>query len=251
MDKQLIQSRFSGAMESYDQSAVAQRQIAKIMLQLIQDKIGNKVGTLLEVGCGTGIFSRMLTQNLEFKKIFLNDICAEMETKIAEILTPHDRFLCGDAESISFPSSLDLITSSSTIQWFTNLDSFFAKCSISLQQGGFVAFATFGEENMKEVRALTHATLKYYSKEELKNKLRSSGFEIIHSETDFIDILFESPLHVLHHLKQTGVTGLKKFRWTKEKLQRFTDDYRFRFGKGNGVSLRYHPLFIIAKKSLT
>src|SRR5690606_1936062 len=203
---------------------------------------------LLEVGCGTGFFSRLLSQDIHSHKMVLNDICPEMKEKVTDILNENNSFLCGDAETIAFPHDIDLITSCSTIQWFGDLDAFFNKCNYSLKEDGFFAFASFGKENMKEVGTLTDTTLKYHSKAALEEKLAVSGFEIIHSEEDTIKILFETPLQVLHHLKKTGVTGITKYTWTKGKLQKYNEDYNTRFGKDGCIPLTYNPIFIIAKK---
>lgn len=248
MDKDLIRSRFSKAVNSYHESAVIQRRIAEKMLRLIRENIGKELHVLLEIGCGTGVFSHLLLENIHSQKMILNDICPEMRMKIAGILNENNSFLCGDAETIVFPSPIDLVTSCSTIQWFGNVDAFFDKCSRSLKKEGFIAFATFGKENMKEVNTLTRITLKYHSKSELEEKLIVSGFEIIHSEEEIIEVPFKTPLSVLHHLRQTGVTGIQKFSWTKQKLQQYNDDYNRRYRNGGYVSLTYNPIFIIAKK---
>ena len=64
-----------------------------------------------------------------------------------------------------------------------------------------------------------------------------------------IRILFPSPQDVLHHLKQTGVTGTQKQTWTRSRLQAFCDSYIQHFAQTDGqVSLTFHPVFFIATK---
>lgn len=250
MDKQLIRSRFSKAVDSYHKSAAVQKRIAHKMIRLIGKKIGLEHRFLLEVGCGTGFFSRLLSQDIHSHKMVLNDISPEMKGKVTDILNENNSFLCGDAETIDFPHDIDLIASCSTIQWFGDLDAFFYKCHHSLNDDGFLAFASFGKENMKEISILTNISLEYYSKIELEEKLIEAGFEIIYSEENTIKIRFETPFKVLYHLKETGVTGITNYSWNKEKLRRFIGDYNALFRDQDDVLLTFNPVFIIAKKNL-
>ena len=248
MNKQLIKNRFSRAVDSYAQSAIAQQQIAEKMTLLIQKHVDNQFETLLEIGSGTGIFSRLLLRHFRFQYMILNDICMDVRVKLSDILDTNHYFLPGDAETIPFPTGIDLITSCSTFQWFVHLESFIQKCQNSLKDNGYIAFSTFGPDNLKEIYSLTGSTLRYRTKFELENLLTGSGFKITHSEEKRITLYFDSPLSVLHHLRNTGVTGIKNFSWTKEKLQRFNDAYISLYSSKKLIPLTYHPVFLIAQK---
>jgi ubiquinone/menaquinone biosynthesis C-methylase UbiE len=58
MDKQRIRSRFAKAASKYQSAAIAQYEIAKKMIRLMQENIQLKPQKGLEIGCGTGFFSR-------------------------------------------------------------------------------------------------------------------------------------------------------------------------------------------------
>ena len=62
MDKQLIAERFSKAIATYPQEANVQRQIADKMIHLLTEHISFPCSKVIEFGCGTGIYSRMLLQ---------------------------------------------------------------------------------------------------------------------------------------------------------------------------------------------
>ena len=64
MDKQLIAERFSKAIATYPQEANVQRQIADKMIHLLTEHISFPCSKVIEFGCGTGIYSRMLLQAL-------------------------------------------------------------------------------------------------------------------------------------------------------------------------------------------
>lgn len=250
MNKQLIKDRFTKAATSYDKEATVQRQIARNMISLMNEYISPKCKTLLEIGCGTGIFSRLLIGHIQPEQMIMNDICLEMQGSISDIMNENNMFICGDAEVLPFPRGMDIIASCSTIQWFANLHSFFERCYMSLNDTGFLVFSTFGKDNMREIGSLTGAVLPYRSKSELENELISLDYTIIHSSEEKIIKSFDTPIRVLHHLKRTGVTGIRTQSWTKRTLDEFYRKYIQQYSSGNGVSLTYHPIYIIAKKKI-
>lgn len=63
---------FDKQFKNYDQNAVTQKKVAKKLLTFI-DK-SKKYDTILELGCGTGIFTKILCKNLNFTHLDLNDI---------------------------------------------------------------------------------------------------------------------------------------------------------------------------------
>lgn len=252
MDKQLIAERFSKAITTYPQEANVQRQIADKMIHLLTEYVPSPCSKVIEFGCGTGIYSRMLLQALRPEKLLLNDLCPEMRNCCEDILSKEQvSFLPGDAETVSFPDESTLITSCSALQWFESPENFFRRCNALLNRHGYFAFSTFGKKNMKEIRKLTGSGLPYRSREELIAAL-SPHFDILYSEEELIPLLFDNPIKVLYHLKQTGVTGISgassgQLR-TRRDLQLFSERYTQDFTQGDSVSLTYHPIYIIAKK---
>lgn len=258
MDKQLIAERFAKARGTYTREARVQQQVAEKMMHLLMQK-GCSVCTLhdytahfnriVEFGCGTGSYSRILLHKLNPQTLLLNDICKEMEECVRELCTSSGvRFLPDDAENMDFPEGTDLITSCSTMQWFNDPKAFFIRCHRSLATDGILAFSTFGAENMHQIRQLTGHGLNYLPIEELQTML-SPYFEILHAEEEIVSLPFETPQQVLKHLKQTGVTGTEKKIWTRGRLHAFYEEYIRLFSEKEGhVSLTYHPIYIIAKK---
>lgn len=262
MDKTIIAERFSKAIPTYPREANVQRQIADKMIRLLKMHIPSPCSKVIEFGCGTGIYSRMLLHTLRPEELLLNDLCPEMKHCCEDLLREKQvSFLPGDAETIPFPDESSLITSCSALQWFESPENFFKRCNSLLNNQGYFAFSTFGKKNMKEIREITGKGLSYRSKEELETAL-SLHFEILHSEEEIIPISFENPMRVLYHLKQTGVNGLsrltlsstkqennlQKQTWTRRDLQHFCECYMQEFTQGTSVSLTYHPIYIIAKK---
>ena len=150
--------------------------------------------------------------------------------------------------ALDFPEKTDLITSCSTLQWFNDPKEFFARCHRFLSEDGYLAFSTFGTENMREIRTLTGHGLDYLPIKALK-ELLAPHFETVYAEEEIVSLPFSTPLQVLQHLKETGVTGTEKKVWTRGRLQTFCNSYTEQFRREDGnVTLTYHPIYIVTRR---
>ena len=222
MDKTLIRRRFAKAVGSYSIRADVQRQIAYHMA----DAIGKYIPSggrrnVLEIGCGTGMFTRAFLHRATPERLLLNDLCPEVEPYLTDLLAnKRIHFAASDAEALNFPSGQNLIVSCSAIQWFDQPEKFLAGCRKLLTADGYLAFSTFGPQNVKEVVSLTSDTLPYRSLKELTDVL-SAEYQIVYSREEKLKLSFASPLEVLKHLKGTGVTGIRRQSWTRGELDDF------------------------------
>ena len=249
--KQLIVNRFSKAQTTYDANALAQKEIASRLSDLISGAIPSDCSwkSMFEIGCGTGLLTRMLLSRFAFETVHLNDISDAFAPLFSGLNERYDYHFCaGDAEEVMLDRKYDLIVSSSVFQWFDHIPSFLEKIKQHLSSGGLFAFSTFGPENMKEIKALTGNGLVYFSREEWI-ELLSTHFQILQTEESIIEIRLDSPKEVLNHLKQTGVNAFKHQTtiWTPTKMRQFEKAYRDCFSVGNQVNLTYHPLYFVAK----
>lgn len=249
IDKELVARRFAQARDTYDRAANVQRQVAEKMIGLIP---AAPYRHLVEIGCGTGIYSRLLCRTFHPETLHLNDLCSEMKECVADLCHTNNGtqvcFEAGDAEQWTFPAHTDLITSCSTLQWFCRPADFFARCHEALEPGGVLTFSTFGSENLREIRQLTGNGLQYIPLHDLQ-ELLSPYFEVLHAEEEIVSLPFDSPLDVLKHLKQTGVSGTEKRMWTRSRLAAFCNEYTRLFADPQQrVSLTYHPIYVVARK---
>jgi malonyl-CoA O-methyltransferase len=251
IDKLHVAQRFEKAAQSYTQHAVVQKQICHHLMQLMQQHLPKKTfDRVFEIGCGSGNLSHLLMQKIQINQFILNDLYPEVQQHFTESKKLH--WLIGDIEQLDFPSSLDLIASSSALQWIGDLVAIFKKCAETLTNEGYFCFSTFGQHNLKEIKALTGQGLDYLGLEDIQQKLLQQGFEILHLEESIEMLTFQQPKQVLHHLKATGVTATaSRHRWNKQSLQQFYQDYlQFSELDPSGqrhYQLSYHPIYCIAR----
>jgi len=97
------------------------------------------------------------------------------------------------------------------------------------------------------VTSITGIGLPYLGVKEWVDAL-GDGWRVAEAFDETTRLTFETPVDVLRHLRRTGVTGVRPFRWGAGGLRLFADEYRRRFGDGDGVTLTYHPVYIVAEK---
>lgn len=247
-----VRDRFDRAATTYEGAAVLQnREVDRIVERLLQMRPYYPV--VWEIGCGTGRAGRRLLEADRVGTLHWNDLSegmlAQAQAKLPETLRGKTTMLAGNAETLPWPTQVDLIFAGSVLQWFRRPRTFFEKAHRALRPGGLAVFIAFGPDNCREIRALTGAGLSYPS--EAAWTAMTAGFRIRHRESRTATLTFATPRAVLSHLRATGVTGTDPgFRWTTSRLKAFENTYREAFPspEGDGVALTYHPIVMILEK---
>jgi malonyl-ACP O-methyltransferase BioC len=249
MNSSLVMRKFGKSMETYDDNAYAQKEIAAKLAGLISDLYPDTPKTIMEIGCGTGLLTKNILPVFPDTYYYLNDINSKAEHRIHSLFAEDNHtFICGDAGLIAFPSEIDLIVSSSTVQWLENLSAFAEKAYQSLSSRGYMFLSTFGKNNLKEIRELTGTGLEYLSLDGLKD-LFSSGFEILHLSEEEMPVAFNSSAEILSHFRETGVNANSSGTVrTKSGLKSFCSKYDKMYSNGHKVILTYNPVFLGLKK---
>lgn len=247
MKKLSISQNFAGAFATYDANATVQRKIAEEMVTQMRISGFPDGATIYEAGAGTGLLTRMLLREFSPVRIVANDLCAEAGPMLKSI-SDRVEFLAGDAERIAVPVGCEHVASCSAIQWFFDVGAFLGNMAAGLKSGGYLAFSTFGPENLFEIRKLAGAGLDYLTLKAHATLLECYGFEVLHSGESLEVSRHQSVAGLLRHIRDTGTGGVSVEKWTAARTRRFCREYAERFTHASGVSLTYHPMYFVARK---
>lgn len=198
--------KFNKAYSTYNDHAIIQKIVANNLIKLVENKFYSNI---LELGCGTGIFTEKLHEYLDFEYLDLNDIF-----DVSDYLkkTSYRKLILGDMNYLTL-DNYSLIVSSSSFQWVKDFPILIEKLSRASKK---LVFSMYISGNLKEIKEHFDIELNYYSMNEIKNILKKY-FTIKEAKEEELILNFPSPLDILKHLKYTGVTGIGNSSFSKIK----------------------------------
>lgn len=190
---------FNKNFSTYGDYAVVQKKVACKLITLLEE---SHYGSILELGCGTGFFTRELVKNFKFDRLDVNDYFNT--TSYLEDIQ-YNKFIEGDMTKIHV-GKYDLICSSSAFQWVEDLDSLFKNLSNCTSN---LVFSIYIEGNLIEIKNHFNISLNYLSLEEIF-AIAKKYFKDVECSQETFTLNFKTPLEALKHLKKTGVSGIGK-----------------------------------------
>lgn len=244
-NKDLVKLRFEHSFPTYDENAIVQKKMAEKLADYIFASCGENYKSVLEIGCGTGFLTRHIVNDFKIKKLLINDISPEVIGYIEKI-TPYCNYLIGDMEDIVFDKKFHIITSNAAFQWAEDLELMINRFYHVLKPEGVLAFTTFGEQNFEQMTKIADRKLMYKNIDELMPMFKNFDVKVVKEEICSLE--FKTPTDVLRHIKNIGANAIASEFWTKGGLKNFESKYRDLFSTQNGVSLTYHPIYVVLKK---
>jgi malonyl-CoA O-methyltransferase len=233
-----VAQNFSRAARDYNANAHVQAQVAR---ELLSYSRCNAPKTILEPGCGTGLYTRMLLDSfpeVAVKAIDVSDVMIRVAQE--RIRSQRASFLCADAEAFA-TGRYDLITSNATFHWFRDLAHTMKSLYGMLDDGGVLTFSYFGPDTYRELQeSLRHATgpsaklacNSFLTAGEIRNLL-DSAFRVCMVEEKEYQESFDSLRSLLDNIKLTGTRGAgsgPEIAWSRRLLRSLEDTYLDRFG---------------------
>ena len=149
LNKSQIKKSFSNHASQYDETSQLQQEIANKLVEQIS--IDNPQRTL-DIGCGTGYLTGLIQNKFPNSQLSALD-CAEGMLDQAKAKHSNILFSQGDAESLPYPDqSFNLVASSTTYQWITNLNQAFLEVNRVLKGDGQFVFSLFAGQTLCELR---------------------------------------------------------------------------------------------------
>lgn len=151
--KSAVADSFGRAAAGYDQAARLQREVGADLLSEL-GSVRGELHTVLDLGCGTGLFTGALQEHFPAARHIGLDIAEGMVRHARDRRNASNAWLVADAESLPLAAgSIDLIFSSLTFQWCGGVAQLFAEIARVLAPGGKCVFTTLGPQTLQELRA--------------------------------------------------------------------------------------------------
>lgn len=246
-DKSLVTHRFSHAAATYDSNSIPQKRVADRLISMIGSE---RAEDILEVGCGTGYSTSAILDRWSPRHLYLWDL--HVPPAVSALAASHRstviRITECDAETavMHLPAeSLDMIVSSSAVQWFNSLRAFLERGSRALRKGGIIAISTFGPGTMREIHGILGTPVRFPEREALRRAI-PAGLEVMCLSEESFTVGFNNPLSAMRHVSQTGVNALEAGS-SPAKARKVMREYPLL--PDGTAGLTYCPIFIVLRKS--
>lgn len=198
IDKKKIAQSFGLAANTYDSVAHFQRWVGDSLIKKIPECMPS---TILDLGCGTGYFSKNIKNKFPNAQYIGLDLSEGM-AHYAKLNHGSDcQWITGDADSLPFKSnSVDLIFSSLAIQWCANLPLLMAEIQRVLSPNGCFVFSTLIDGSLAELKAAWAVVDK---KQHVNDFFQKIDYRDAIKRSDLIPELFCEETKVLRYQKLT------------------------------------------------
>lgn len=256
-DKRQVAASFSRAAASYDSVAELQRDVGTQLLERLP--AGSEPSRWLDLGCGTGYFTRALASRFNRSSGVALDI-AEGMLNHARPLGGAEHFIAGDAERLPLQdASLELIFSSLAVQWCADFEAVLGEAFRALKPGGIFAFAslctgTLSElrESWQQVDGLVHVN-RFREFARYEQLCAASGMRIVALENRPHVLHYPDVRSLTHELKALGAHNLNPGRpgglTGRARILGLIEAYE-RFRQSSGLPATYQVVYAVLEKPL-
>lgn len=256
-DKRQVAASFSRAAESYDSVAELQRDVGRQLLSRLPPAFVPQ--RWLDLGCGTGYFSRALAERFAEGQGVALDI-AEGMLNHARPLGGATHFITGDAERLPLrDSTCDLIFSSLAVQWCADFASVLSEANRVLKPGGIFAFASLCvgtlvelRDSWRQVDGMVHVN-RFREFEVYRQLCAASGLQTITLETRPHVLYYEDVRSLTHELKALGAHNLNPGRpgglTGRARILGLIEAYE-QFRQAQGLPATYQVVYAVMEKPL-
>ncbi|MEX6502894.1 malonyl-ACP O-methyltransferase BioC [Pseudomonas zhanjiangensis] len=254
-DKRQVAASFSRAADSYDSVAALQRHVGGELLARLPAELALR--RWLDLGCGTGHFSRVLSQRFAGAEGVALDI-AEGMLRHARPLGGARQFVAGDAERLPLrEASCELLFSSLALQWCADFPAVLGEAERVLRPGGVLAFSSLCVGTLQELRdswqavdGLVHVN-RFRRFEDYQALCAASGLQLLTLERQAEVLHFPDLRSLTHELKALGAHNLNPGRpgglTGRARIRALVEAYE-RFREPLGLPATYQVVYGVLRK---
>ncbi len=245
IDHSRVRRAFSHASESYDRHAVLQREIAE---RLLNHALCAKFEPcrILDIGCGTGYYTRLLDKQFKKADIIALDLAETMLHRCRKSrgrrLPWHGKrqYCMADASYLPFAdASFDLVTSNLAMQWVADPALLLSEMRRVLAPGGLMLFSTFGRRTLHELRQslvrqqrrFSGLLIPFPDVMSMGNALSALSVEVPVVDSDLFTLTYPNTMALVRELKGLGASAAAirqrpEGLYGRRLLRQLEDDYR-------------------------
>ncbi|RKY18502.1 MAG: hypothetical protein DRP90_05545 [Planctomycetota bacterium] len=250
----------------YDRAADVQQAVGRRLLNFLQQHLGSflpPAPRILEIGAGTGLYTRLLLRRFPSARITALDPSRQM---LRRLLHQLDSPLVSIRPLALPPQSsrqrpYDLVTSNCALHWTEDLPAVFQRLHALAGAGTGLAFSIMVRGTFPEVRAVVRRVAPAKSHPaDLPDPaaviagLRAAGWKLEGQVEEDFTVFYPDARTMLATLHRQGVTaGRYSTRppgLNRTELRRFLDEYNERFRSRRGVRRSYRVLLAAARKTV-
>lgn len=224
----------------YDEYANVQNRAAG---SLIKEAGSGSIARVLEIGCGTGNYTRFLTEKFNEAKIIAVDKSRKMVDIAKKKLEGKNiEFIVADAEGLELEGEFDLITSNAAFQWLEDFERAMLNYKDALIKNGVISFSIFGPATFWELCHSLKAVLGSHIKIDASDFLKKDEIETIMNKyfkavivrEEIVKETFDSLAELFNKIRCTGAwsNNVKDvLLWKRDAFKKTEDIYKSNFGR--------------------
>jgi len=265
INKSLKRSIFDRAAKTYDEFAVLQHQIIDNLVDRLEFvKIDPKL--IMDLGSGTCRAGQLLQRKYKKTKIINLDFSENMllqgqiknKNFLQWVRRKKDMYICSDFEKLPFAKNIfDMVWSSSSIQWASDIDQLLKGVFNALKPGGLFILSSFGPETLVELNQISKkifnksTTSHFIDMHDLGDLLLNLGFQNPVLDREIFVMTYQHPSDLFKDLKRIGATSgnMDDFKGMKSRgyLEKIINEYS-NYKKDNLYPASYEVIYAHAWK---
>ncbi len=218
-----VKEQFNKYAHHYQERSIIQQKGAELLV----DALPNTLGTVIDLGCGSGRVLQLIERKgIHFNKFYGVDFADSM-------LTLHPKgenikLMRGDfnqKHTFEYLAKLNAQTllSASALQWAKDIEFTFKNCAKSAPFGAFFLFSAGTFKTMHQIAKVTSPIHSYTAlKEAFLKSYRPLQLEQFHFQ-----LRFDSTLAMLRYIQKSGVSG--NLRLSYNALKRVLNHYPYNY----------------------
>lgn len=252
-NRNTIEKNFSRCAKYYDSYSEIQQRLAS---KLIANMGTREFEKILDIGCGTGNYTRLLRNRFPSSTVKALDMSPEMlDVAKRKLQNEQIEFIVADAETTVINEHFDLITSNACFQWLDSFELTLLKYKDLLVPDGIIMFSMFGpltfyelSESLRELfkKDMPISSTSFITPAMVEKILRKY-FEQVRVEVQIIKETYASLWQLLNTIKFTGARGMGicSTRIGKGAITELERIYKERF---NDIVATYQVFYCTAGK---